>query len=168
MSTIKARILSAFVLPALVCSLMVPSLARAQEETAVGVEKSGKVEGEDKTDKVNPGIVKNKSGKVDPGTSVPVKKAPARPSGAARIGNGQVAQANFVVPNRYVFVALAWVNEPYWINRAIRNPQTGRVIVVPVVYYQRRLVQVYLDQVTNVYFYFDSFGNPVPYVRSPW
>ena len=141
MSNIKTRLLAAFVLPVLMGALLVPSVVLAQEST-------------------------EKPGKVIPGTSTekPAKNLPPR---APRVNNTRV-QANLVVPNRYVFVALAYVNEPYFIYRPVRNPQTGQVVVVPVVYYQRRLVQVYLDQLTNTYFYFDSFGNPTPYVRYGW
>ena len=74
-----------------------------------------------------------------------------------------------VVPNRYVPVFQAWIDEPYVVYRWVLDPLTGNLVPVPVVYTYRRLVWVYLDRVTNTYGYFDRFGFPVPYVtRWSW
>lgn len=67
-------------------------------------------------------------------------------------------------PNRYVFHFLAWVDEPYIAYRVIPDPYTGRYHKVRVLRYNRVLVRVYLDRMSNTYGYFDRFGNPVPYI----
>lgn len=70
-----------------------------------------------------------------------------------------------VLPNqRYVPAFTTVVNETYVTYRLIRDPRTGRIISVPVVLFRQIVVQVYYDRFTNVYFYLDNFGQPVPYM----
>lgn len=99
----------------------------------------------------------------DPATSdkaqntVETPKKPSNSDGSTNFGY----QHN---PNRYAFHFLAWINDPYIAYQVIPDPYTGRFHTVPVVRYNRILVRVYLDRITNTYGYFDRFGNPVPYL----
>ncbi len=80
--------------------------------------------------------------------------------------NGDVqTKTNVVIVNnqRYVPAFIGVVNETYVTYRLVRNPYTGRIVSVPVVLNRSFPVQVYYDRVTNVYFYLNAFGNPVPY-----
>lgn len=64
---------------------------------------------------------------------------------------------------RYVPVFVGWVNEPYVTFTLVRDPRTGRLARVPVILYNRRLVQVYYDRITGVFFYIGVNGQPLPY-----
>lgn len=75
------------------------------------------------------------------------------------------AKSALVLPNqRYVPAFTAVVNETYVTYRLVRDPRTGRIIRVPVVLFRQIVVQIYYDRLTNVYFYLDNFGQPVPYL----
>ncbi len=65
---------------------------------------------------------------------------------------------------RYVPAFIGVVNETYVSYRLVRDPRTGALVRVPVVLNRQFAVQVYYDRVTNVYFYLNQFGNPVPYL----
>lgn len=75
------------------------------------------------------------------------------------------SKAIIVIGNqRYVPAFIGVVNETYVTYRLVRDPRTGRVVSVPVVLNRQFAVQVYYDRVTNVYFYLNQFGQPVPYL----
>jgi len=85
----------------------------------------------------------------------------AKPGGTISLTTGKTT--GFPNNQRNVPAFVDWVNEPTWTVVIVRDWCTGRFVPVPVVTYNRRLVQVYYDRVTCRFFYLSVHGQPLPY-----
>ena len=101
----------------------------------------------------------SKSSKTEP-PKAQKERTPRTPKPVAT-GNGAQNSQQYFIPNRYIPVFQAWIDEPFIFYRVVPSPNGP--VPLPSIGYNRRLVQVFYDRVTNAYGYFDQFGNPVPY-----
>lgn len=85
------------------------------------------------------------------------------------VGNGGVCvSVGPMLNQRFLAAGMAVVYEPYIYTRPVVNVTTGKVEMVRQVGYTRRQVWLYLDTWSNSYFYFDRYGNLLPYQPNRW